>query len=158
MSPVYLHLAINHVPVLGVMFGFAILAFALAKRQQEAWRLGLAILALAGFVGIFAYRSGEAAEEIVEENAAISHDAIEAHEDAGKLAAWSAGLLGAAALVGLVAFRARPEPSWFRGVMLVGALAASIVMGWTANLGAAIEHAEYMGDAPAAEHEEPAEP
>ncbi len=153
MNSVYWHLAINHIPVMGVMFATLIMAFAVIKRQKEAWRIGLAMLVLSGFVGIFAYRTGEAAEEIVEEDATLSHDAIEAHEDAGKRAAWLAGLLGAAALAGLVVFRARAVPMWFKGAMLIGAIAASIMMGLTANLGAAIEHAEHMGGAAAAEHE-----
>jgi uncharacterized membrane protein len=153
MNSVYWHLAINHVPVLGVMFGTVILILALARRQKDVWRVGLAMLALSGFVAIFAYRTGEAAEEIVEEDAAISHDAIEAHEDAGKRAAWLTGLAGAAALVGLVAFRARPTPAWFKILMVTAALASSLMMGLTANLGAAIEHAEHMGGAPPAEHE-----
>jgi hypothetical protein len=63
------------------------------------------------------------------------------------------GLAGAAALVGLVAVKARPTPAWFKILMVTAGLASSLMMGLTANLGAAIEHAEHMSGAPPAEHE-----
>jgi len=147
LDPVHAHLMLSHVPVLGVGFGLALVAFALATGRQETLRVGLAVLALAGIAAVVVYLSGEAAEEIAEELARISEAAIEAHEEAGVIAAWAAGLLGAAALAGLWAFRSRPAAGWYKGSMLVAALAVSGLMAWTANLGGRIGHPEIGGAA-----------
>jgi hypothetical protein len=40
LGPIQVHLMLNHLPVLGVPFGFGLLAFALATRRDErpsAW-------------------------------------------------------------------------------------------------------------------------
>ena len=95
--------------------------------------------------------SGEKAEEIVEEKADVSHEVIHAHEEAAEPAAWAAYAVGVVALVGLVAFRVRPMPGWFKGLSLLGAVTVSGLMVQAANLGGKIAHEELRGSMPAAE-------
>lgn len=151
MNPVQAHLALNHLPVLGALFGVGLLAFALAARRDETLRVGLFFLVLTAVAAWPVSLSGEKAEEVVEESAEVSHDVIHEHEEAAESAAWAAYVVGIVALVGLVAFRARPMPGWYKGLSLLGAVALSGLMVQAANLGGRIAHEELRGSLPAAE-------
>jgi len=151
MNPVQAHLALNHLPVLGALFGLGLLAFALAAKRDEILRVGLFFLVLTAVAAWPVSLSGEKAEEIVEESADVSHEVIHEHEEAAEPAAWAAYALGVVALVGLVAFRVRPMPGWFKGLSLLGAVAVSGLMLQAANLGGKIAHEELRGSMPAAE-------
>jgi hypothetical protein len=151
MNPVQAHLALNHLPVLGALFGLGLLAFALAAKRDETLRIGLFFLVLTAVAAWPVSLAGEKAEEIVEESADVSHEVIHEHEEAAEPAAWAAYALGVVALVGLVAFRTRPMPGWFKGLSLLGAVAVSGLMLQAANLGGKIAHEELRGSMPAAE-------
>lgn len=149
MNADHLHLILNHVSLFGVLFGAVALAFALVRRNDDIVRFGLGLLIIAGLFVVPTYFSGEEAEDMVEGIAGVSHARIEAHEDAGKLAAIGAGALGLLALGGLVFFRRRPVPR----PLVLGALALSLVVaagvGYTANLGGQIRHPEISNSSPA---------
>ena len=138
MSPVQLHLALNHFPVMGVIFAFGLLAFALAAKRQETLRVGLFVLVLSALAVVPVSLSGQNAEAVVEGGVDVPGAAIHAHEDAARPATLAAFALGAAALVGLLAFRSRPVPRWFGALVLFGALVVSALMARTANLGGKI--------------------
>lgn len=151
MNPVQAHLALNHLPVLGAVFGLGLLAFALAAKRDETLRVGLFFLVLTAVAAWPVSLSGEKAEDVVEESADVSHEVIHEHEEAAEPAAWAAYAVGVVALIGLVAFRARPMPGWFKGLSLLGALAVSGLMLQAANLGGKIAHEELRGSIPATE-------
>ncbi len=151
MNPVLAHLALNHLPVLGAVFGLGLLVFALAARRDETLRIGLFFLVLTAVASWPVSLSGEKAEEIVEESADVSREVIHEHEEAAEPAAWAAYAVGVVALVGLVAFRTRPMPGWFKGLSLVGAVAVSGLMLQAANLGGKIAHEELRGSVPTVE-------
>ena len=151
MNPVLAHLALNHLPVLGAVFGLGLLVFALAAKRDETLRVGLFFLVLTAVAAWPVSLSGEKAEEIVEESADVSHEVIHAHEEAAEAAAWAAYAVGIVGLVGLVAFRTRPMPGWFKGLSLLGAVTVSGLMLQAANLGGRIAHEELRGSMPVAE-------
>ena len=142
LGPIQVHLMLNHLPVLGVPFGFGLLAFALATRREETLRVGLGVLVLAAIAAGIVYLSGGAAEEVVEEAARVPEAVIERHEEAAELAAIAAGALGLFALVGLLVSRSRSLPRWFGMGTVIGALLVSGLMAWTANLGGKVGHEE----------------
>ncbi len=151
MNPVFAHLALNHLPVLGAVFGLGLLAFALAAKRDETLRVGLFFLVLTAVAAWPVFLSGEKAEEIVEEKAGVSEEVIHEHEEVAELAAWAAYAVGIVGLVGLVAFRVRPMPGWFKGLSLLGAATVSGLMLQAANLGGRIAHEELRGSMPVAE-------
>lgn len=151
MNGAHLHLLVNHVPVLGLVFGLALLAAALFRRSTELTRASLVVFVLAGIAGIVVYLTGEPAEDTVEKVAGITEGLIGRHEDAALAATIGSGVLGAWALFGLAGFRRLATlPRWFTSSSLVLALVAAVMMGWTANLGGQIRHSEIRAGAPAA--------
>jgi hypothetical protein len=136
------------VPILGSAFGLLLLLITLflrtpSQQLRKAAYLLLCVSALGAFVANF---SGEGAEEAVEHLAGVSHDPIEAHEDAAPYAVGLSALAGVLALagMGLSVFK----PAWNGRIALAVTLAAlfafasSARVGW---LGGKIRHTELEG-------------
>lgn len=142
----HLHLVLNHVPLLGLLFGFLMLLAALWRRSEELTQVSLGIFVLTALATIPVYLAGEGAEEIVEKLPHVAESLIEQHEEAGLISLISIGVLGMIALAGLLLTYRSTPPLWLITVMLVGAIVAGGITVWTANLGGKISHPEIRGD------------
>jgi hypothetical protein len=143
MTAAHVHLALNHLPVLGTLIAAAILAAGLALRNPAVVRTALALLVAAAVSALPVHLSGEGAEEIVEDLPGVTHDLVEAHEDSAKPAAIAVGVLGLLAAGILFVHRRRPDVP--RGVAVALLVAAIVVFGLlvrTAYLGGQIRHQE----------------
>ena len=151
MNLAHLHLLLNHVPVIAFPICAVLLALALLRRNSDVAKVALGLLAAAGAITIVVYLTGEPAEELVESLAGVSESLIEAHEEAALVATIASGLVGAGALIALLALRGRVVPRRVTWVSLLVTLAAAGTLGWTANLGGQIRHTEIRAsgaDAP----------
>ncbi len=147
MNGAHLHLMINHFPVIGLIISSAILAVALLRRSDEITRVGAVLLVFVALITIPVYITGEPAHEIVEHLPGASEDMLHAHEDVAVYAMILIEILGAAALIGLVAFRNKPVlPRWFAPSLFVLGLAAAALVGWTSSIGGQIMHPEARPD------------
>jgi hypothetical protein len=145
MSPVHLHLLLNHVPVVGMLFVVLILAVAFWRRDSAGGRLALVVLVGLAAVTAVVFLSGEPAEDAVEKLAGVSEAAIHPHEEAAKASLIAVGVAGGLALLALLAFWRRPLPRWTIGGALAVTLIVAVLFGWTANLGGRIRHSEIAG-------------
>ena len=66
MNVVHLHLLLNHLPVIGSVFGLLLLAVAAWRRSDELSKVSLGFLALLGAASIVVYLTGEPAQDAVE--------------------------------------------------------------------------------------------
>lgn len=149
MTAAHWHLVLNHIPLLGILFGALLLAYGLWRRQEEVQTASLGLLAVAGLAIIAVYLTGEPAEEVVEGVAGVSHDAIEAHEHFawyGLVAGIATGVVALGAL--LYGALRRRVVRWTAVATLVLALVSVGVIGYTANLGGKISHPELRGETP----------
>jgi len=138
---------LNHIPLLGLIFGAALLAYGLWRGTDDVQKASLGLLAVAGLSAIAVYLTGEPAEEVVEGLAGVSHDAVEAHEEWGWYALVAGVATGGLALGTLLLGWARSRLG--RGAVvltLVLALLSSGLIGYTANLGGKISHPELRGE------------
>jgi len=154
----HVHLLLNHVPVMGIPFGFLLLAVALARKSLELTKASLGVFAVVALVTIPVYLAGEPTEEVVEHLPGISESFIEEHEESALLSLVAIEILGVLAVAGLVLFRGSSIPTWFVTTSLVLSLLAAVSVGWTANLGREIHHPEIRSDfSPASEDDQDAE-
>lgn len=154
MTAAHFHLALNHIPVLGTLFGTVLLAFALWRGQKPTQNLILGFLVVVGAVAIPVYLTGEPAEEIVEGLAGVSHDAIEVHESWGQYALIASIITAVGALLVLtLRLVGRRLAGWMLPGVLVLSLLTTGVMAYTANLGGKINHEELRGATSAVESE-----
>jgi len=143
MNPAHVHLVMNHVPVMGVLFGLGLLLFGALRHNAVIVRAALALFVVAALFALPTFFTGEPAEKAVEHVAGVAEAAIERHEDAAKIALISTELLGALGLLFLIQSRRRSDvPTAFVATMLFLSLMTGGVLAWTANLGGQIRHTE----------------
>jgi hypothetical protein len=143
MNAAHLHLAINHLPVIGLLFALGVLAVGRVLRSEATMRVGLWLLLASGVLAIPAYLSGEPAEEIVERLSGISKALIEKHEDAAAVSFALTLVVGGFAAFGLFLARSgRPLPQLAFIIVAIGTVVAAGSMAWTAKLGGEIHHPE----------------
>ena len=147
MSWAHIHLALSHVPVIGLLIVLLLLAVASLRRSTELMRVSYALLVLLAAAAVVVYLTGEPAEELVENLPGFSEPLVERHEEAALIATIGMVVLGLVALVGLIRFRGpRIAPAWYgRGVLLLALLTGGVIT-WTANLGGQIRHSEIRAN------------
>lgn len=143
MSWAHIHLALSHVPVIGLLIVLLLLAVARLRRSTELTRAAYVLLVLMAASAVVVYLTGEPAEELVENLPGFSEAIVEEHEEVALIATIGMVALGLVALVGLIRFRGpRIAPAWYgRGVLLLALLMGGLIA-WTANLGGQIRHSE----------------
>ena len=139
-----LHLALNHLPVIGVLIATIVLIVGAGARSTQLKSFGLALLVCAAVTAVPAYLTGEPAEEAIEDRPGISKSLIERHEEAAETALAAtlvAGAIAAAAWLSLRSGRLRIAHGAF-ALALVASLGATGLLAWTAHLGGQIRHDE----------------
>lgn len=138
----YIHLLLNHLPVIGAVFGILLLGAATLRRSDELSRAAFSLYILLGVAALVAYLTGEPAEDHVENVVGVSRAMIEQHEEAALVASVVTGAAAALALLAMIAFRRSPIPRWTQRLGLGVAVVIAALMAYTADLGGQIRHSE----------------
>ncbi|HET9634458.1 MAG TPA: hypothetical protein VFP26_00890 [Gemmatimonadaceae bacterium] len=149
LSGAHLHLLVNHAPVFGTLFAFALLIASYFYAADVLRRTALVVLILSAIAGAVADLSGDAAEDAIRGFPGVKRELIHAHEAMGDKAYILGIILGVLALIVLVRWRRTPVP---RSVTLASILATAFVSGafiYTALLGGQIRHTEVRPGATA---------
>lgn len=149
MTAAHIHLMLNHFTVIGSVFGFGLLAWAMLRKSREVVMLSLGVNVMIALISIPVYFTGEPASERVAHLAGVSPDAMEEHEEAANFGFTAVECVGALALAGLLLFRGEPVPRWFLMITLVGSLLGVGAVIYTAERGRRIRHTELGSLAPA---------
>lgn len=144
ITSAHIHLAVNHLPVVGALLATGTLALAAIVRRASLRKMGFGLLVFAALSALPAYFSGEGAEELVEHRPGVSERLIERHEEAAARALLVTLVAGAVAAAALFSIRLRQERAvrTLFAVALLSSLAATGLMGQVANLGGQIRHDE----------------
>jgi hypothetical protein len=150
MNSAHMHLLLNHLPVLAVAFGAALLGVSQIFGQKPYERLALVVLLFSALVALPVYLSGEPAENVLGAIAPISEPLIESHEEAAAIALGATAVVGALALTSLLAIRRNQSILAGRLVALTVAVSfmAAASMAVTAYLGGKIRHSEIVTTTP----------
>lgn len=134
MTAHHLHLLLNHLPIIGLAIGLAVLIGGLLAKHSAIQMTGLLLTVITGLATIPANLTGEGAESVVENLPQVSEAMIEAHESAAErfLVAGlvTAVIAGLSAFVMVVAPR-RWKPWMVAPTLLSGLLALSLA--WDAG-------------------------
>jgi len=144
MNPAHFHLATTHAPVFGIVFGLGLLLLAVGRKSEELKRVALLGFVVAALLALPVYLSGAPASEVLRQfTPGMTMDANDQHAESAILAFAGSLVLGVVALAGLLHFRkGRKLPGSFLGFVLLLAVVACGLLGWTANLGGKIRHLE----------------
>jgi hypothetical protein len=147
MNQAHLHLLLNHLPILGSLFGILTLIAGFLLKNEMVKRTALGLFALAAITAIPAYLTGEGAEEVVESLPGVTENLIEAHEDMANIFLWVVGALGLLSLATLVAdLKAQKITSVMYGITFVAAIAAMGLAARVGVTGGEIRHTEIRTD------------
>ncbi|MFT4691736.1 MAG: hypothetical protein ACKVHO_21890 [Verrucomicrobiia bacterium] len=143
MDWVHVHLALNHVPVMGSLFVGLLLITAMWKRSDELIRLSLWWLVALMLISIPIKFTGDFAQEKVVTYEGTDAQMVETHEQAADQATTAIFMAGIFAGIALFLGRkGQPVPKWGMITALVFVLLTFGLMARTANLGGQIRHPE----------------
>ncbi len=149
----YLHLLINHFPVVLSVAALGVVILALFLNRRGLWLTAMGALTAAGVFVYPVHFSGDEADHALNDPWYIHPGTIEAHDKAAGWAMWVILIAGAFAAYSWWRSLKRPAeviPAWMRAGLLVGALAAVGTVARTAYLGGKIIH-----DAPVLQLKQP---
>jgi hypothetical protein len=159
LTPVHLHLLINHTPVMGSMAGVLLLLYGMLRKTAELERVALMTLVLTAILSFMSDQTGDGAAAVARKIPGVERTDIRAHSQSADTALIAAEITGAIALVGLIfGFRREDRatettprayvrwhlspPRWAVVLSLVGGLATVYFMSVTAYTGGEIRHPE----------------
>lgn len=142
MNAAHLHLLTNHIPILLTFLSIAMLVWAIVSKNNEHFKIAFIGFIIAGLAMFIVFESGENAEEIVEEIPEVTHDSIEAHEEAAKTAWWFTMILAVGGIAGLFMNKKKRRFRYFVWILLAFALLTAGYLAYTGNLGGHIRHTE----------------
>ncbi len=129
MNAAHWHLALNHLPVVGMFFGTLLLIFAMWRKDDHLIRVCLGALAVVALTAVPTYLTGEPAEVAIMDAPDFAEDLVNAHDRSATAALITVLVAGAAALGGLIAFRKAPAlPRWLKAGVLALAIAAAALL------------------------------
>ena len=146
MDWVHLHLALNHVPVLGTVFVVFLVAWSWGRNNRGTLRLSLWLCILLSASSIAIKFTGDfALQAIGKPTPDYNHEMIGRHEQSADQAATGVFVLGMFAVLAVFLSRAgRPAPKWALAAVIVVGLGTFALMARTANYGGHIRHPEIQ--------------
>ena len=139
----YIHLMINHFPVIAFLLGLLFVLYAMLRKSEELKKTSLGFLVLVALITVPIYFTGDEAGDIMERLPDVSKSLVEQHQEAASFALTAAVVLGIVAFGGLFFFRCAAAISrWFMVLTLILTIAVNSLIGLTANLGGQIRQPE----------------
>jgi uncharacterized membrane protein len=149
MNAAYLHILLNHFPLMGMLFGLVFLIVALFSKNEPTQRSGLCLIIFAAVMTIPTYLTGEGAEDIVGHLPTFSEKVLSLHEEAAEKAIWLIGITGLFAIPGLLfSLMRRKVPTWLRAIIFLLTLGSLVATARINFLGGKISHTELRDGGP----------
>ncbi|PYS43445.1 MAG: hypothetical protein DMG14_00820 [Acidobacteria bacterium] len=151
MNLAYVHLLLNHLPILGTLIALGLFLVSLVANQDDLKQVSLVLFSLIALVAIPTYMSGSGAEELIKDSPDVSMAVIETHQGAALVAFIFMEITGAVSVLGLWRFSRTVKNPWLSGPARLNLLAvlllASVTAGLMAiagNTGGEIRHPEIL--------------
>jgi len=139
----YVHLLLNHFPVVLTAAGLAAALGGLVLHRRGLWLYAMGTLTAAGAIVYPVYFTGDKADHALNDPWYIRPGAIDAHDSVAGIAMVViivAGVVCAYAWWRALRYPAEPIPVWIRSAVLVMAVAGFGTVAYTAYLGGKIVH------------------
>lgn len=147
MNAAHFHLLINHLPIVGLWIGILVLIVGLILKKNDVQLTALCIFICSAITSVFAYYSGEGAEEVVENFTGISETLIHTHEEYAVSFFALTLILGAVSLIGFIAALVKLK---FAKILILTALLLALADGvlakYVGTSGGEIRHTEIRSD------------
>ena len=149
-TPEHLHVALNHVALIGLPVAIIPLTIALLRKDRGALLSGLLIVLLCGLSIPVVMETGDGtAERLVTGEAGVQLDSaagifLHEHEERADVASVFVYITMGIAAAGLLVMRIRPKHQYkFAALVLIGCVVCTALLVWTAEAGGQIRHPEF---------------
>ncbi|WP_053992273.1 hypothetical protein [Mangrovimonas sp. TPBH4] len=102
MNSAQLHLALTHLPLVGIFLGILVLIAGMILEQNTVKLTAYAIFIFSALISIFAFYSGEGAKIVLDNVSNISETLIHKHAEYAEVFFAASLLLGALSLIGFI--------------------------------------------------------
>ncbi len=143
MDFAHIHLLLNHLPIMGSIFAFALLILGYVRKSDELKQASLGAFVVVMFITLPAFLSGTGAAQKLKDDPNVSQDMVNMHQGAAMLAFLFMIITGIFALVAWWQSQAKARPrSWAMGAVILFSIITMGLMARTGNLGGEIRHPE----------------
>ncbi len=143
MNAAHIHLLLNHIPILGAIFGLALLLDGVSRKSDDIKKASFGTFVITALITIPVYLTGDGAAAIVHGLPGVSEAIIAQHDQAATVTLVAIELLGAVALWGLWGWQSAPGMAgWMLYTVLALAVISSGLGVWTGSLGGQVRHTE----------------
>jgi hypothetical protein len=150
----YIHLLLNHIPVLGPAFILPLLLAGILKKNRTLSIAGLVMTVAVALFTIPTFLTGEDAEDAVEGIIGVSEVHIEEHEEQGEIAYYAMLMSGAIALGALLAgSKGKAIPGTLNWITISMLVIVFVLMARVGNSGGKIRHTEIYSSSPVNEND-----
>lgn len=148
MNGAHFHLLVNHLPIVGTIFGLLILLGGIVIKNNVVKQTGLATLIVAALSSALALMTGDPAGEAVEHLPGITESMIEHHENIAYSSLWALVPMGLMAALSFYSiWKKEKAGNTLAIVTLILAILSTGMMSWTGLTGGEIRHTEIRKDA-----------
>jgi peptidoglycan/LPS O-acetylase OafA/YrhL len=149
-TPEHLHVALNHVALIGFAVAIIPLLVALFRKDRGALLSALLIVLLCGFsIPVVSETGDGAAERLITGEAGVQLDSaagmfLHEHEERADVAATAVYITMGLAAAGLLVMRIKPQHQYkLAALVLIGCVVCTALLVWTAEAGGQIRHPEF---------------
>ena len=143
MNGAYPHLLVNHLPLLGTIFGILILGAGMVLRKDTVKQTGLCTLVFAALSSALALLTGDPAGEVVKTFPGISESIVDYHENMAYMSLW---ILIPSGVLSAMAFYSIWKKEKAAKNLVIAAMALSLLtagmMSYVGKTGGQIRHSE----------------
>jgi hypothetical protein len=147
MNDAHLHLVVNHFPIIGLLFGIGIVITGIILKNNSVKNTAYFVFIIAAIFGAFSMKTGEGAEELVENLPGIGHDIIHEHEEIAEKFILLLYATGIGAFISLIASYKNYK---FSTIATYCTLALALISGFLAKnvgtTGGEIRHTEIRNE------------
>jgi len=148
MNNTHLHLIINHLPSIGLLIGILVLLAGSLLKKTEVKLTAFGVFIFSAVTSIFAYYSGEGAEEVAKNLTGISETLIHTHEEYAEFFFIFTLILGTVSIISFIAELKRFRFSKHLMILsLLIALVDGIAVKYVGTSGGEIRHPEIRIEA-----------
>jgi uncharacterized membrane protein len=155
MNDAHLHLLVNHLPIIGTIFGLGILIAGIVFKNNAVKNVSYVIFIVAAIFAAVSMSTGEGAEELVEDMPSVGKQIIHEHEEIAEKLAIILYILGAVSLLGLYTnIKNHSKSKLISFLILVIALVGVVLAKSVGTSGGEIRHTEIRANGQTAQSTE----
>lgn len=143
MNDAHFHMVVNHVPIIGTIFGIGILVTGMLLKNWSLKNTAYVIFAISAVFAALSMYFSEGAEELVEDMPNIGHQIIHEHEEIAEkfaIVMYATGFFGLASL--FTFYKKLRFANIFSYITLALALLAGVLTKFVGTSGGEIRHTE----------------